>query len=432
VGIKAYDDVASELERALSLYTSLEDRLQIIEALNLLGILYMERGNIADAVACYERALGTAREIGYLYGEARILCNLGNLSYVQGQIDKALTLYDEVIPLFEALGERRGEAQVRVNRASVRCSFFGGSEVVLADAETALAHYREMGEAIGQGQCLSVLGQIALQRGQLERARTCLEEGLGLVLNAGERWIGAQTYCVLADLSLEEGNPNDALRYVEEAEAICCDLGLEALAVAVLSLRGLVLLALGQPDVALEVSTQAMEQLNPGVEQAYLVPFRHYQVLGALERNEEARVAIERAHDLLFEAIGGLSPEQQRVSLERVPEHRAIVKAWESCRPQRVVVRLPHIDAPTGRLLREEELVSVTWTVAVPEDDAIEGKVDLRRHRLLRLLSEAAAQSAAPAVMALADALDVSERTVKRDLAVLREAGHQVNTRGTR
>ena len=432
LGIKAYDDVASELERALSLYTSLKDRLQIIEVLNLLGILYMERGNLADAVACYERALGTAREIGYLYGEARILCNLGNLSYVQGQIDKALALYDEVVPLFEALGERRGEAQVRINRASVHCSFFGGSEVALADAETALAHYREMGEAIGQGQCLSVLGQIALQRDQLVRARTYLEEGLRLVLDAGERWIGAQTYCLLADLSLVEGNPNDALRYVEEAEAICCDLGLEALAIAVMGLRGLVLLALGQPDVALEVSTRAMEQLNPGVEQAYLVPLRHYQVLCALERNEEARVAIEQARDLLFEAIGGLSPEQQRVSLERVPEHRAIVEAWESCQPQRIVVRLPHVDAPTGRPLREEELVSVTWTVAAPEDDAVEGKAERRRHRLLRLLSEADAQSTVPTVMALADVLDVSERTVKRDLSTLRAEGHDVRTRGFR
>ncbi|MFL7794727.1 MAG: tetratricopeptide repeat protein [Anaerolineae bacterium] len=432
LGIKAYDDVASELERALSLYTSLKDRLQIIEVLNLLGILYMERGNLADAVACYERALGTAREIGYLYGEARILCNLGNLSYVQGQIDKALALYDEVVPLFEALGERRGEAQVRINRASVHCSFFGGSEVALADAETALAHYREMGEAIGQGQCLSVLGQIALQRGQLVRARTYLEEGGRLVLDAGERWIGVHIYCLLADLTLEEGSPGDALRYVEEVETICSDLGLEALAVAVLSLRGLVLLALGQQDAALEASNRAMEQLSSGVEQAYLVPFRHYQVLCALRRDEEARVAIERAYELLFEAIGGLSPEQQGVSLERVPEHRAIVEAWESCQPRCVVVRLPRVDAPTGRSLRDEELVSVTWTVAAPEDDAIEGKAKRRCHRLLRLFGEAAAQSAAPTVVALADALDVSERTVKRDLSALRAEGRDVRTRGFR
>ena len=74
----------------------------------------------------------------------------------------------------------------------------------------------------------------------------------------------------------------------------------------------------------------------------------------------------------------------------------------------------------------------MTWTIAAPEDDEVAGKAARRRHRLLRLLREADAQSAAPTVTALAQALGVSERTVKRDLAALRAAGHAVRTRGSR
>jgi tetratricopeptide (TPR) repeat protein len=432
LGIKAYDKAASELEQALSLYASLEDRLQIVEASNLLGILHMERGDITSAIASYERALGIAREIGYRYGEVRNLINLGNLFYVQGQIGRALAIYDEGIPLFETLGERRGEAQARINRASVRCSFLGGDDMALADAEAALSLYREMGEAIGQGQSLAVLGQIALGRGQLEEARAYLEEGLGLLLESGERWIGVQVYCILIDLALKEGCPDTALRHVEEAEAICRDLGMEALAVSVSSLRGLALLALDQPDAALAATTEALEQLGPGVEQAFMVAFRHYQVLHAMGRTEQAHAAVKQAHDLLSDAIGGLSPEQQEISLEHVPEHRAIASAWESSRPRCVTIFLPHADAPTGRPLRDDEWVEVTWTVAAPEDDEIVGKAPRRRHRVLRLLRQAKARSAAPKVEHLADALDVNERTIRRDLAALRDAGHDVLTRGSR
>jgi len=100
--------------------------------------------------------------------------------------------------------------------------------------------------------------------------------------------------------------------------------------------------------------------------------------------------------------------------------------------PGRVSVRLPAAGAPTGRPLREDEWVEVVWTVAALEDETIAGKVARRRHRLLRLLREAKEQGAAPTVDDLAAALEVSRATIKRDLAALRRAGHEVRTRGSR
>jgi len=82
--------------------------------------------------------------------------------------------------------------------------------------------------------------------------------------------------------------------------------------------------------------------------------------------------------------------------------------------------------------LWDDEWVEVTWTVSAPEDEVIRGKVARRRHRLLRLLREAAEQGAAPTVQHLARALDASARTIKRDIAVLRAEGHSVSTRGRR
>jgi DNA-binding transcriptional ArsR family regulator len=63
--------------------------------------------------------------------------------------------------------------------------------------------------------------------------------------------------------------------------------------------------------------------------------------------------------------------------------------------------------------------VTVTWTVAAPQDEAIVGNVARRRHRLRRLLAEAAARGAEAGAGALAEALGVSRRTIERDLAAL-------------
>ena len=100
--------------------------------------------------------------------------------------------------------------------------------------------------------------------------------------------------------------------------------------------------------------------------------------------------------------------------------------------PDQHKVRLPHISAPTGRPLRDTEWVTVNWTITNPEDNAIQGKVARRQHRLRRLLDEARSQGAAPTVTDLASVLETSSATIKRDLAFLRESGLQVQTRGSR
>ena len=75
------------------------------------------------------------------------------------------------------------------------------------------------------------------------------------------------------------------------------------------------------------------------------------------------------------------------------------------------------------------------WTVDAGEADAAcraqDGKTSLRHQRILRLLSEARAQGGDPNEGDLAQALGVSVRTVRSDVAALRAAGRPVRTRGT-
>ena len=101
-------------------------------------------------------------------------------------------------------------------------------------------------------------------------------------------------------------------------------------------------------------------------------------------------------------------------------------------RPQSHNSRILKTGAPTGRPLRDDEYVTVTWTVEAPEDRVITGKAARRRAQLCRLLGEASQQGAAPTVDDLATALDVSRTTLKRDLAALRQAGYEVRTRGSK
>ena len=66
-----------------------------------------------------------------------------------------------------------------------------------------------------------------------------------------------------------------------------------------------------------------------------------------------------------------------------------------------------------------EDYITITWTVAAPEDLLISGKAARRHHILQRLVREAISQDARPTVNNLAAAVEVSRRTILRDLKEL-------------
>ncbi len=89
---------------------------------------------------------------------------------------------------------------------------------------------------------------------------------------------------------------------------------------------------------------------------------------------------------------------------------------------------------PPGRPLTQSDLVEVTWTLDAGAEDleVLEqhGRVALRRVRLLRLAEEAADQGGEPTQEDLARALGVTGRTIRADIAALKEQGFTVITRG--
>ncbi len=416
-------------EIALQRHKARDYKKGIAGLLSTLGRIDALEGDLAQAEARYRRSLEICRTIGYRHGEARNLTNWGLILIEQGRIGQAQHLYQEALRAYRSVGDSRGESLILGNLADLYHTFLGDDERAARYAQQAWQRCREVGNP-DTGYILLTLGRIACRRGEHDLALARLEEGLAVMRAMGKRRGEGEALRSLAALALHRGQPQAALEYLERAEAIYRQTGLILPAVGLLAQKGGALLALGRRRAALEATAQAMARLRPGVEQGYLVPYLHYRVLTALDQPEEARDAIEQAHRMLMEVLQSLSPPEREKSLAGVPEHRAIMDAWRSVQPQRLTVRLPRAEAPTGRPLDDDEWVEVIWTVAAPEDEAIRGKVARRRHRLRRLLDEAVAQGAAPTLGQLAEVLQVSLRTVKRDLAALRAAGYATPTRG--
>jgi DNA-binding transcriptional ArsR family regulator len=109
-------------------------------------------------------------------------------------------------------------------------------------------------------------------------------------------------------------------------------------------------------------------------------------------------------------------------------------QASSSVRPGQIRLVVASLKAPFGPPLSQTDRVEVTLTIDAGAEDlevqAQQGREALRRGRIVRLMDEALMQGGVLTEEDLSRALQVSRRTIERDMRELRQAGHLIQTRG--
>jgi class 3 adenylate cyclase/tetratricopeptide (TPR) repeat protein len=154
------------------------------------GGVHTVLGDFEPARADYEAALALARAEGDALGEARALGALsalwgGHRDYARGldlarQAVTAVERADDGPPAQRALGEARlgvGLMEMNLARASA----------ARRELEQALALFRSLGDAAGEGRVLDVLAMTVLEAGDLDAAIACYREALPRLAAAGDR-----------------------------------------------------------------------------------------------------------------------------------------------------------------------------------------------------------------------------------------------------
>jgi tetratricopeptide (TPR) repeat protein len=205
-----------------------------------------------------------------------------------------------------------------------------------------------------------------------------------------------------------------------------------------LAYQGLAHLGLGNRTEALGCTRRALLALAQGplgndtVSEIY---YAHAVVLEANGQEEQAHKYLGRAYHNLLDYAAQLEDESaRRAFFRRDPTMRRLMKKVYACgiapRPgSGVVTRWL-----SSRAGPAHPPVPAEWTLdAGPSDASLQrskGAIALRRERLARILRESHTQGARPTIRQLAAEFGVSPRTIKRDLAVLRERETQTHTIG--
>ena len=396
--------------------------------LTLQGLGQLHQGRFNGARICLYEARSVALEHGLRYDLAAVLRGLRTILAYTNALNEALALAQEELSLWRDLGLLRWEAVTLEGLALIQDSL-GRS----AESLRTLAQAQELSQRLGEPVRIAI-NQYNLAHGMLYHDDGLASQAVALAQEALEifrahqqpGWI-ATTLTILGYALWVMGRHADAWGYFEEALALSEQLGELLFVPEVLAYQGLVQLGLDQPEAALALTRQAVMAMAQGDVCAEVVPeicYAHALALVANGREAEARRYFVQAYEKLLDGAAHFEDDAARQAcFHRNPTLRRLMAELRA----RDIAPSPDVGVCYVRLpaVHGGDPLRVQWTVdAGPADAALkraQGAIALRRARLARLLEEARVQGATPSSASLARVLDVSLRTIQRDLAALRD-----------
>lgn len=217
--LSEFDSAVSYLDRSRMLAETVGDRRTAVNALNALGSVAKDRGDLRRAHVMYSRALDLRSRIGDMRGAAADHNNLGLLSAELGEIDEARAHYEEALSIARrhALDEPAAAALLNLgNAASVEGEY---AEAARSYRE-ALAIYRGSGNEGDAALVLHNLGLLALRRGDYAVAKARLTEALAMFGRVGTNADVVLVRRDLASVAAAAGDLRGASAQLQRAEQL--------------------------------------------------------------------------------------------------------------------------------------------------------------------------------------------------------------------
>lgn len=284
-----YDEAIADLHKTLDLYHATGYRRgEAIALCNLSGFL-LYQGEYAEARDCLEQCLPLYLEIGDQEGVTASHINLGIIAVSVGDHDEAEHHLQKALTLSQSIGDWRGELEA-VIYLGLLSHYRGDDETAREESERAVALARQADDTRNCAHALTHLGHALTGLGHLRPAVEAYAEAVQMREASGEPHRAVESLAGLAQVSLEQGQPAEALSHVEGILAFLQSNTLDG------------------TDDPLRIYLSCYRVLQAHADG------RAQDVLGAAEALLEERLAkIDR-------------PEWRRSFIENVPSHRELVE----------------------------------------------------------------------------------------------------------
>ena len=232
--------------------------------------LHVTRGDLDQALTLYQQCLEIDEQIGDQQGKATSLHQMAQIFVTRGDLDHALTLYQQGLEIDEQLGDQQGKA-ASLHQIALIFITRGDLNQALTLYQQSLQIYEQIGDQQGKAASLHQIALIFITRGDLDHALTLFQEGLEIYEQIGDQQGKAASLSGIANVYWERREFDEAQRLMEQAIAVRQKVGdAEGCAYDVVKL-GQLAAHRGQTDEARAMYEEGLEMFerlgSPAVEQ---------------------------------------------------------------------------------------------------------------------------------------------------------------------
>jgi DNA-binding winged helix-turn-helix (wHTH) protein/tetratricopeptide (TPR) repeat protein len=209
------DQAIATYQRALRILQELGEHAKTGIVLNNMAINFANEGKLDRAEEFYRQAKYHFEQIGDKHNTATALGNIADILYLRGNLPGAIKLYRQDMEI---------EASVVPSSPTYPLYRMADLELVEGKPKEAHDHAKQAVDSLRPDEnpdtnAMITLGDVLMAQGDLAGARHSYEQALQIRKKMGQQGLVAETEASLADLSIEEGHPEQAEPLLREATA---------------------------------------------------------------------------------------------------------------------------------------------------------------------------------------------------------------------
>jgi DNA-binding SARP family transcriptional activator/DNA polymerase III delta prime subunit/Tfp pilus assembly protein PilF len=263
--VSDYGEAVDQLSLALAYYREMGPDKAMVEALNDLGGVYGELGDLPRAAECLERALEVADKVDLPAGRATAQRKLGTLKMALLKYDESISLYERALAGFRALNQRYDEATALTNLGHATLQL-GHPEKALPYLHAALDLRTELGSLDGRSNLLDNIAMAHLHLDDLAQAEEYATTALAHARETGARRAEANALGSLAEVAVRRGQGEVAVQRMEQALRIAQEIENRSFEVSMLTELSGVQRRAGLREHAAESARRAIALCSSGME----------------------------------------------------------------------------------------------------------------------------------------------------------------------